>query len=99
MSKLNCFICGEDEHFAKDFLRALDNTNIAQESEQNNKVENTLDLDNTSVCEECVMMCTELQYDDADKELPYFLDSCTHCIPAPTHFILVYLCVLCAYPQ
>ena len=28
-----------------------------------------LDLDSTSVCEECAMMCTELQYEDADKDL------------------------------
>ena len=27
-----------------------------------------LDLDSTSVCEECVMMCTELQYEDVDKD-------------------------------
>ena len=26
-----------------------------------------LDLDSTSVCEECVMVCTELQYEDADE--------------------------------
>ena len=28
-----------------------------------------LDLDSTSVCKECAMMCTELQYEDADKDL------------------------------
>ena len=27
-----------------------------------------LDLDSTSVCQECVMVCTELQYDDADED-------------------------------
>ena len=27
-----------------------------------------LDLDGTSVCEECAMMCTELQYEDADED-------------------------------
>ena len=27
-----------------------------------------LDLDSTSVCEECVMMCTDLQYEDADED-------------------------------
>ena len=26
-----------------------------------------LDLDSTSVCEECAMVCTELQYEDADE--------------------------------
>ena len=51
-----------------------DNTNIAQESEQNHKVENMLDLGNTSVCKECAMMCTELQYEDADEDIVVYRD-------------------------
>ena len=27
-----------------------------------------LDLDCTSVCKECTMVCTELQYEDADED-------------------------------
>ena len=42
--------------------------NIAQESEQKSKLESMLYLDSTSVCEECVMVCTELQYEDADED-------------------------------
>ena len=33
-----------------------------------------LDLDNTSVCEECAMMCTELQYEDADEDIVVYGD-------------------------
>ena len=33
-----------------------------------------LDLDNTSVCEECVMMCPKLQYEDADKDVVVYGD-------------------------
>ena len=33
-----------------------------------------LDLDNTSVCQECVMMCTDLQYEDADKDVVVYRD-------------------------
>ena len=33
-----------------------------------------LDLDNTSVCKECAMMCTELQYEDADKDVVVYGD-------------------------
>ena len=33
-----------------------------------------LDLDNTCVCEECVMMCTELQYEDADEDIVVYGD-------------------------
>ena len=47
---------------------------IAQESEQDNKVENMLVLDNTSVCKEFVMMCTELQYADADEDVDMYGD-------------------------
>ena len=47
---------------------------IAQESEKNNKVENMLDLDSISVCEECAMMCTELQYEDADEDVIVYGD-------------------------
>ena len=67
MSKIICFNCGEYGHFACDCPKAHDNTNIAQESVQKGKLESMLDLDSTSVCEECVMVCTELEYEDADE--------------------------------
>ena len=35
MSKIKCFNCCEYGHFAQDCLKACDNANIAQESEQN----------------------------------------------------------------
>ena len=31
-------------------------------------MESMLDLDSTSVCEECAMVCTELQYEDVDED-------------------------------
>ena len=69
MSKIKCFNCGEYGHFACDCLKACDNANISQESEQNDNMENILDLESTSVCKECAMMCTELQYEDADEDV------------------------------
>ena len=68
MSKIKCFNCGEYGHFAHDGPKARNNANIAQESEQKDKMETMLDLDSTSVCEECAMVCTELQYEDADED-------------------------------
>ena len=74
MSKIKCFNCGEYGHFAHDCPKACDNTNIAQESEQKGKSESMLDLDSTSVSEECVMVCTELQYEDASEDEEVYSD-------------------------
>ena len=67
MFKIKCFNCGKYGHFAHYYLKACDIANIAQESEQKGKSESMLDLDSTSVSEECAMLCTELQYEDANK--------------------------------
>ena len=72
MSKIKCFNCGEYGHFACDCPKARDNANIAQESEQKGKSESMMDLDSTSVSEECAMVCTELQYEDmSENEVVY----------------------------
>ena len=68
MSKIKCYNCGEFGHIARDCPKARDNAIIAQESEQNHKSESMLDLDSTSVREECVMVCTEPQYEDASED-------------------------------
>ena len=68
MSKIKCFNCGEYGHFACDCPKACYNANIAQESEQKVRSESMLDFDSTSVSEECGMVCTELQYEDASED-------------------------------
>ena len=74
MSKIKCFNCGEYGNFARDCLKACDNANIAQESEQKGKSESMLDLDSTSVSEECATVCTELQYEDASENEVVYSD-------------------------
>ena len=74
MLKIKCYNCGEYGHYAQDCLEACNNANIAQESEQSKKVENMLDLDNSSVSEECAMMCMEVQHEDGDKDLVVYGD-------------------------
>ena len=74
MLKIKCFNCGEYGNFAHDCPKACNNANIAQESEQKGKLETMLDLDSTSVCKECVMVCTELQYENADEDQIVYRD-------------------------
>ena len=74
MSKIRCFNCGEYGHYLCDCPKPCDNANIAQESVQNQKLENMMDLDNSSVSEECAMMCTEVHYEDGDKDLIVYGD-------------------------
>ena len=50
------------------------NANIARESQQKGKLKSMLDLDSTSVSEECVMVCTELQYEDANEDKVVYRD-------------------------
>ena len=74
MSKIKCFNCGEYGHFAHDCPKARDNPNIARKSEQKGQLEFMLDFGSTSVCEECVMVCTELQYEDASEDEVVYRD-------------------------
>ena len=74
MSRTKCFNCGEYGQYACDCLKPHDNANIAQESEQNKKVENVLDLDHSSVSKECAIMCMEVQYEDGDEDLIVYGD-------------------------
>ena len=60
--------------FARDCPKAHDNANIVQESEQKGKLESMLDLDNISVREECAMVCTEPQYEDASEDEVVYRD-------------------------
>ena len=68
MSKTGCFNCGEYGHFARDYPKCMIMLVIARESEQKGKLESMLDLDSTRVSEECAMVCTELQYEDANED-------------------------------
>ena len=69
-----CWILIVIVHFAHDCLKACNNANIARESEQKGKLESMLDFDSNSVCKECAMVCTKLQYEDADEDHVVYRD-------------------------
>ena len=74
MSKFKCPNCGEYGQYTCDCPKPHDNANIAQESEQNKKLENMLDLNNSSKSKECAMMCMEVHYEDEYEDLIVYGD-------------------------
>ena len=74
MSRIKCYNCGEFGHFAQDCPKPHENDNIAQENEQNKKLTEMMDLGNSSVCEECAMICTDIYSDNEDKDIVVYGD-------------------------
>ena len=67
MSKIKCYNCGEMGHFAQNCPKPRENANIARESEQNRNFGKLMDFGDSSVCEECAMICTDA-YSDEEYE-------------------------------
>ena len=74
MSKIRCDNCGELDHFAWDCLKPHENANIAQENEQNRKLAKLIDFGDSSVCEECAMICTDAYSDKEYEEMVVYGD-------------------------
>ena len=74
MSKIRCYNCDELGHFVQDCPKPRKNANIAQENEQNRKLDKLIDLGDTSVCDECAMICTDIYSDEEYKEMVVYGD-------------------------
>ena len=74
MSKIKCFNCGEMGHFARNCPKPRENANLARENERNSNFGNWLDLGDNSVCEECVMICTDVYSTDESERMIVYGD-------------------------
>ena len=74
MTKIKCYNCGEMGHFAWNCPKPCENANIARESEQNRKFSELMDFGDSSVCEECEMICTDVYSDDEYEDLIVYGD-------------------------
>ena len=62
------------DHFAWDCPKPRENANIARKNEQNRKLAELMDLDNSSVCEECAMIYTDVYSDEEYEEMVVYGD-------------------------
>ena len=74
MSKIKCYNCGETGHFARNCPKPRENTNLAQENEQNSKFAKLMDLGDSSICEECAMICTDIYSDEEYEDMVVYGD-------------------------
>ena len=61
-------------HFAWDCPKPRKNANIAREKEQNRKLAELMDFGDSSVCEECAMICTDVYSDKEYEEMVVYGD-------------------------
>ena len=74
MTKTKCYNYEEMGLFARNCLKPRENTNIARESEQNRKFGELMDFGDSSVCEECAMICKDVYSDEEYENLIVYGD-------------------------
>ena len=62
-------LLGEMGHFARNCPKPCKNTNLDRENEQNYKSAKLMDFGDSSVCEECAMICTDVYSDEEYEDM------------------------------
>ena len=74
MSKIKFFNCGEMGHFARNCLKPRENANLARENEQSRKFAKLMDFGDSSICEECALICTDVFSDEGYEDMIVYGD-------------------------
>ena len=74
MSKIKCFNRGDMGHFARNCPKTRENANLARENEQNCKFAKLIDFGDSSICEECAMICTDVYSDEEYEDIVVYGD-------------------------
>ena len=61
-------------HFARNCPKPRENANLARENERNSNFANLMDLGDSSVCEECAMICTDVYSNDESEDMIVYGD-------------------------
>ena len=74
MTKIKCYNCREMGHFAWNCPKPCENANLDRENEQNSKFTKLMDFGNSSICEECAMICTVIFSDEEYNDMVVYGD-------------------------
>ena len=74
MTKIKSYNSGEMGHFARNCPKPRKNANLARENEQDSKFAKLMDFGDSSIFEECTMICTDVYSDEKYNDIEVYGD-------------------------